>query len=228
MIPTVIIVGADKGGVGKTMVARALLDCLASRGLSARVFDGQSPQGDLVRFAQGMIVDIGSVQDQMKMFDDVADHALTVVDLPAGLLSPTIRALDDAKLLDDVRSGVVKMVLLHVLGPTVSSIAEIAATAKKIDGVKHLLVKNHISGDAHYFDWDTGDTKAILDDYRPSMIDLPHLDDRAAEQMQKRGGTFLSYAADADSRVLRGRVHSWLEKVWREFDRVNVLGSDAR
>jgi len=224
MTPLIIIVGADKGGVGKTMAMRVLLDCIAAQtGLTARVFDAQAPQGDLGRFAEASIIDISSVQHQMKVFDDIAEHPLTLIDLPAGLLSPTIRALDDAKLLEDVRGGAVKMALLHVLGATVSSIAEIAPAAAKIAGIKHLLVKNHISGDSHYFDWDTGEIKALLDQWESSIINLPHLDDRASELMQKRGGSFLSYVDDASqSRVLRGRVKTWLQTAWAEFDRVGL------
>ena len=37
--PVVLIVGADKGGVGKTTVTRTLLDYLASKNVSTRAFD---------------------------------------------------------------------------------------------------------------------------------------------------------------------------------------------
>ena len=48
--PTVILVGADKGGVGKTTVARTLLDYLAANKLAARAFDTETPKGTLHRF----------------------------------------------------------------------------------------------------------------------------------------------------------------------------------
>jgi hypothetical protein len=228
MIPTIVLIGADKGGVGKTMTARALLEYVLARGIKARAFDSEAGKGDLARFASAEIVDLRDVQDQMRVFDGVCAGELTIVDLRATLLSPTLQAFDEAKLLDAVRAGNMRLVLLHVLGPTFGSITEIAAAAAKIGGsAKHLLVKNHIN-DTQFFAWDEG-SRAELAKMSESTIDMPQLAEIACETLQKRGGSFLSFAEDVkESAVLRGRVRSWLEKVWREFDRVNLLGSDAR
>jgi hypothetical protein len=48
--PAVILIGADKGGVGKTTVARTLLDYFAHHRLGARAFDTEVPRGTLKRF----------------------------------------------------------------------------------------------------------------------------------------------------------------------------------
>src|SRR5580698_776854 len=50
MKPAVILVGADKGGVGKTTVARALADYLTGKNIMTRAFDTESPRGTLQRF----------------------------------------------------------------------------------------------------------------------------------------------------------------------------------
>ena len=47
--PAVILVGADKGGVGKTTVSRALLDYLIAHNIPVRAFDTESPKGTLCR-----------------------------------------------------------------------------------------------------------------------------------------------------------------------------------
>src|SRR5690349_17288784 len=48
--PAVIIVGADKGGVGKTTVTRTLLDYFNARKIPTRAFDTEAPKGTLKRF----------------------------------------------------------------------------------------------------------------------------------------------------------------------------------
>ena len=48
--PAVILVGADKGGVGKTTVSRALLDYFIAHNIPTRAFDTESPRGTLKRF----------------------------------------------------------------------------------------------------------------------------------------------------------------------------------
>jgi hypothetical protein len=92
--PTVILIGANKGGVGKTTVARTLLDYLRKQEVPTRAFDTEAPKGTLQRFHPDVseIVDVTAVADQMRIFDTVSDSAVTVIDVRAGLLSSTFCA----------------------------------------------------------------------------------------------------------------------------------------
>ena len=107
--PTVVVVGADKGGVGKTTVSRTLLDYFTAHHVPTRAFDTESPKGTLKRFHPDItdIVDVTSVADQMRIFDTLSstDASVTVIDVRAGLLSPTLRSLRDIGFLDAVKKG---------------------------------------------------------------------------------------------------------------------------
>jgi hypothetical protein len=223
MTPLIIMVGADKGGVGKTMVARALDDYLRVKGANQRVFDAQWKAGDLVRFApKAEVINIENVDDQMKAFDTVS--GVTLVDICAGLLSPTLHALSDVGLLDDVRGGKMALALLHVIGPSLSSLREIADTAAAIGGgVHHILVKNYVV-DGGFTEWEKDPRFAeILRAAAPHTITVPHLTDRAAAELQTVGGSFEAFANDpARSRMLTGYVRHWLKATWDEFDRVGL------
>ena len=80
MNPALIVVGADKGGVGKTTVSRLLLDYLASRKTPARAFDAEHPRGTLARFHGDTteIVDLTQTADQMKIIDTLENAGPTV------------------------------------------------------------------------------------------------------------------------------------------------------
>ena len=97
--PAVVIVGADKGGVGKTTVSRTLLDYFGAHHIPTRAFDTETPRGTLSRFHPDHteIVDVNSVADQMKIFDTLGttQAQVTVIDIRAGLLSSTLQALSD-------------------------------------------------------------------------------------------------------------------------------------
>jgi hypothetical protein len=73
--PTVILIGADKGGVGKTTVARTLLDYITTQEIPTRAFDTEAPKGALHRFHPKIteIVDVTEVSGQMRIFDTVSD-----------------------------------------------------------------------------------------------------------------------------------------------------------
>ena len=107
MKPTVILVGADKGGVGKTTVSRALLDYLAANNILARAFDTEFPRGTLMRFHpnQTEVVDITSTPDQMKILDtlETSGPKVSVIDVRAGQLATTLQALQDVGFLDAVK-----------------------------------------------------------------------------------------------------------------------------
>jgi len=84
---TLILVGADKGGVGKTTISRALLDFMNRKNILVRAFDTENPRGTLNRFYPGIteIIDLGSVASQMKVLDTLktSEVKVTIVDLKA-------------------------------------------------------------------------------------------------------------------------------------------------
>jgi len=67
-------VGADKGGVGKTTIARTLLDYLATRNTPSRAFDSEFPRGTLKRFHPKVteVIDLETAADQIKVIDTLA------------------------------------------------------------------------------------------------------------------------------------------------------------
>src|SRR6476659_10137617 len=107
--PVVIVVGADKGGVGKTTVSRTLLDYFSANNVPTRAFDTESPRGTLMRFHPDIteIVDMTTTSDQMKIFDtlNAASPSVTVIDVRAGLLSPALASLRDIGFRDAAKSG---------------------------------------------------------------------------------------------------------------------------
>src|SRR5579885_928991 len=123
--PTVILAGADKGGVGKTTVARTLLDYVAAHQTPTRAFDTESPRGTLKRFHPDVteVVDVTAVADQMKLFDTLGSAAarVTVIDVRAGLLSSTLQALSDIGFLDSAKKGQITFAFFHILGPSIAS-----------------------------------------------------------------------------------------------------------
>ena len=224
--PLIIMVGADKGGVGKTQVCRALCDYMDTppfNGLDApRILDSQFPKGDLVQFrVSAEVINITDVQDQMKVFDQLS--GITIVDVAAGLLGFTMRAFDQARLLDDVREGKLQIALLHVLGPSISSLSEIGeATAMLGTAASHFIVKNYIN-ETKYFEWDEASEYAkSLKALAHVTIEVPHLDTIANESVQQARQSFVAFAASNASRTLRGRVAKWLELTWASFDRVGL------
>jgi hypothetical protein len=227
MKPAVILVGADKGGVGKTTISRAVLDYLASKSIPARAFDTESPRGALHRFHphETSIVDITETADQMKILDTLSDSAAkaTVIDVRAGQMTETLKALRDVGFLDAVDDGQFTFVIVHVLGPSVSSLGEIAEIAPFVQSAHYFLAKNHIN-DTTFFEWDPKSYASYFEDVEcAGEITIPKLDEMAYEQVELNGVPFADFVAGKQgSFVLRGYVRTWMRNITQELDAIGL------
>jgi hypothetical protein len=233
--PAVILVGADKGGVGKTTVARTLLDYFTAHQVPVRAFDTESPKGTLKRFHPDIteIVDVTSVGDQMKIFDTLgsADAKVTVIDVRAGLLSSTLKALSDIGFLESAKKGQITFAVFHILGPSIASLEEIAETASVVGDANYFLVKNFINNTT-FFEWDPATYNSYFRKIKGAMeFTVAKLNEMACEQVEVASIPFVGFVANKNARgeaanysfVLRGYVRHWLGNVWGEYDRVKLM-----
>jgi glutaredoxin-related protein len=206
MIPTVVLVGADKGGVGKTTVSRVFIDYLRSKSIDFRAFDTEAPLGTLKRFVSDKttVVDLTKSDDQMKVFDTLGNPAVTVIDIRAGLLSPTLQTLTDIGFMARAKQGKLKIVVLHVLGPASTSLEEVAPIIRALDGARHIPIANHIN-----------ETSYPVPD---GSVNIPKLDDNACKAVDRAGVLFHEFASNSDSLVLTGYVNKWVRDVHAAFD----------
>jgi len=238
--PAVIVVGADKGGVGKTTVSRTLLDYFSANSVATRAFDTESPRGTLKRFHPDVteIVDMTATADQMKIFDtlNAVAPSVTVIDVRAGLLSPSLAALRDIGFLDAAKSGQITFAVFHILGPSIASLDEIAETSTFMTGAKYFLVKNFIN-DTPFFQWDQATYNSYFRRIKDATdLTIPKLNEMAFEQVEVASVPFLKFVGNKGlsdeaanySFVLRGYVRHWLASVWSEYDRIkltDIVGS---
>jgi hypothetical protein len=233
--PAVILVGADKGGVGKTTVARTLLDYFGAHNTPTRAFDTESPRGTLKRFHPSVteVVDVTSIPDQMKIFDTLgnAEAKVTVIDVRAGLLSPTLQALNDIGFIESAKKGQITFAVFHILGPSIASLQEIAETARFVGDASYFLVKNHIN-DTSFFEWDPATYNSYFKQIKGvEEITIPKLNEMACEQVEVASVPYVSFVANKNAKneaanysfVLRGYVRHWLGNVWAEYDRVKLV-----
>lgn len=217
--PIIFLVGADKGGVGKTTVTRALAEYITAGFQTPRLIDTQFPTGDLRTFHKDAeLVDLDSTAGQMEAFDNLP--AVTIIDAAAGLLSKTIATLDRTGVLSEVKEGHIRLVLLYLLGPSVSSLSEVVSAYRTLqERVDLYFVKNHIS-QKDFFGWEKDPRFAsALEAMTIRTIDVPHMDSMAAEKVQQLGDQFINFSINpSNSRMLRGYVADWFKQVSASFN----------
>jgi hypothetical protein len=235
MNPTIILVGADKGGVGKTTVTRALLDYLAANNILTRAFDTESPRGTLKRFhpVGTEIVDVSATMDQMKIIDTLSssDTRVSIIDARAGSMLPTLKAFHEMGFLSAAQEGHFTFVVFHILGPSIASLNEIGEAGAYLDDAFYILTKNFIN-ETSFFEWDPAIYKSYVRKIKhPREMSIPKLDAHAYEQVEVAGVPFSSFVNNKkpdgepahNSFVLRGYVRNWFKQVTAGFDSIQLL-----
>jgi len=235
MKPTLILVGADKGGVGKTTVSRALLDFFARKNVLTRAFDTENPRGSLKRFYPSIteIIDLENVAHQMKVLDtlETANVPVTLVDLKAGGLSYALDIFERIGVLEAARSGQFTLGLFHIVGSSIASLDEIGEISRYLNGLEYIVTRNFIN-ETNFFEWDEATSRKYFAGIpKAHEIDIPKLNEMAYEQVDVAGVTFKDFienrSADGQpgkfSFVLRGYVRKWCAEIDDEFARVKLI-----
>ena len=235
MKPTLIIVGADKGGVGKTTVSRFLMDYLARHNILARGFDTENPRGTLNRFypANTKIIDLGDVADQMSVLDTLSSDSanVTVVDLKAGNLSYALDLFERIGVLKAAREGQFDLALVHVVGPSIASLDEINEVTDYVRNLDYIIARNFIN-ETNFFEWDEKTFKKYFANLNSAHeIVIPKLNEMAYEQVDLAGVTYKDFIDDrapdgskgSYSFTLRGYVNKWCNDIDEELEKTQLI-----
>jgi len=234
---SIILVGADKGGVGKTTVSRALLDYFERNNVLARAFDTENPRGTLHRFYPGKatVIDLANVADQMRILDNMeaVPEQVAVVDLKAGNLTSALDIFDRIGVLQAARDGQFDLGLMHVVGPSIASLDEMNEVTEYTKGIDYVVARNFIN-ETNFFEWD----EATYNKYFARLpnakeIEVPKLNEMAYEQVDLAGVTFSDFIANKNAKgedgnfsfVLRGYVRKWLEEIDQQFSELDMIKS---
>jgi hypothetical protein len=226
-VSNIYLVGGEKGGVGKSVCARALAQWCVDRQLPFAAIDCDVTQQSLARsygeFTQ--VIDLGHTESA----DQIVDRALgaerrVVVDLPAQSSRLLEAWLDGAKVLEFAQQLGVQVTFLHVTDGGAASVRELERSLEHIGNrAKHVLVKNQ--GRGHDFaQLDESSAHERLRKLGSPDISLPALEPTAMYKVDRHGLSFwaASQALEGEQALgplERRRVQLWLEKCYSEFDR---------
>jgi hypothetical protein len=222
-------IGGEKGGVGKSVMARLLAQYFIDRNMPFAGVDGDSSHGALVRhygeFSRA--VDLRSNESA----DQILDRALggdrkVVVDLPA----QSAKALEDwltgANVIALARELGTAITLWHVTDGGFASVQQLEQALERYgDSVSHVVVKNH----ARSKDFTQLDASAALTKLRAvsgKVIDLPELDGSAMYKIDGSGASFWAGGNLGDGELAlkpleRERVKMWLGRAYAQLDKLD-------
>jgi hypothetical protein len=223
-------VGGEKGGVGKSVLARVLAQYHIDKEKPFTAFDGDLSHGALVRYYGDytQAVDIGSFESA----DQIAEAAVesgcdVIVDLAAQAARPLDSWITESGLVDFSEDAGVGITLWHVMDDGTDSVRLLEKVLDTYGaGPQYILVRNHgRGGDFSLFD--ESEVKARAMALGARVMDLPSLHAGSMRKIDRAGASLWAAANNKDKAkgptlgmMERQRVRVWLNKAYSELDKV--------
>ncbi|AUB80034.1 mobilization protein [Candidatus Thiodictyon syntrophicum] len=219
-------VGGEKGGVGKSVLARLLAQYHIDHQLPFTAFDTDRSHGALLRFYADYSRPIAL--DEFESADQLMEAALAtdqdiLVDLAAQTSLPLHRWIEQNDLLNLAGEEQIPVIFWHVLDDGADGIALLAALCERyLDHAAYVAVRNYGRG-RDFSAFDASPVRARTQQLGGLVLDLPELHAGTMRKIDHQGISLWAGAHNKDSGLGlmdRQRVKVWLRRVYQQLDQV--------
>jgi CO dehydrogenase nickel-insertion accessory protein CooC1 len=225
-------IGGEKGGVGKSLVARCLAQYLIDKNQPFLGFDTDRSHGALMRFYAGYASPV--LVDRYESLDAIMEAAVEqperriLVDLAAQTHDPLMRWMDESGVLNLADEMNVGIVYWHVMDSGKDSVDLLKRLLDRFGKqLRYVVVRNQVRGtDFSVLEQSGEQSRAV--DLGAQVIGVRHLHDGVINKIDATNSSFWAAknAGTVENAGLglmdRQRVKMWLREVYREFDAVGV------
>ncbi|WP_295409684.1 mobilization protein [uncultured Thiocystis sp.] len=220
-------VGGEKGGVGKSVLARLLAQYHIDQGLPFAAFDTDRSHGALLRFyadySQPMVLDDFESTDQLMESALETDRDI-LVDLAAQTSLPLHRWIDQNDFLSLADEVQVQIVFWHVLDDGADAIALLDHLFKRYDrAAAYVVVKNYGRG-KNFSAYEASAARLLAREMGAAAFDLPDLHAATMRKIDHGSASLWAAAHTKDSGLGlmdRQRVKVWKNRIYQQFNQVS-------
>ena len=225
------LIGGEKGGVGKSMVARIVAQYLIDKELPFLGFDTDRSHGALLRFygeyASPVLV------DNYEALDTIVESAVDqpgrriLVDLAAQTHDPLATWMEEAGVISLADELGMKLFYWHVMDAGKDSVDLLRRLLDRFGtGLNYVLVRNQVRGSDFSVLEQSGEQARAIG-MGAHVVSVKRLHESVIQKIDNSSSSFWkAKSADKDASGLglmdRQRVKMWLRDVYREIDEVGV------
>lgn len=223
-------IGGEKGGVGKSVVARLLSQYYIDRDIAFNAFDGDLSHGALMRYYPDFAeqADLSIFNHLDRIIETAVEEADDIiVDLPAQAHRPLSKWIEESGVLELDNEFGLEINFWHVMDDGTDSqrlLDELIKTYQDKPG--YVVVRNKGRGkDFSVLEKSEVQQRALA--AGAQFIDLPGLNDATMTKTDRVGASFWAAVNNKDPAIgptlgmlERQRVKVWLKKIYEEFDRL--------
>jgi hypothetical protein len=226
------LIGGEKGGVGKSLVARLLAQYMIDHATPFLGFDSDSSHGALLRFYAGYASPV--LIDNYESLDVIVEAASQVperrilVDLAAQTQERLTQWMDDSQLLEVAPELGMLIRYWHVMDTGKDSVDLLKRLLDRHGKrLNYVLVLNEVRGDDFRILEQSGEKARALE-MGASVISIKRLHETSMLKIDASGASFWAVAnkGEGDTSGLglleRQRVKMWLKNSFGEIDKAGV------
>jgi hypothetical protein len=224
------LIGGEKGGVGKSMVARLLAQYFIDHSMPFTGFDADRSHGALLRFYAGYATPV--LVDQYDSLDAIVEAATTqpehriLVDLAAQTGEPLTRWMDESQLLAVAPELNLHIRYWHVMDSGHDSVELLRQLFDRYQSrLNYVLVQNHLrGGDFRIFN-ESG-LAARAQEYHANIIAIRRLHESTMIKIDAASSSFWAATQENDHTTALGvlereRLKSWLRSAYEAIATVS-------
>jgi hypothetical protein len=226
------LIGGEKGGVGKSLVARVLAQYLIDKQLPFLGFDTDRSHGALMRFYSGFASPV--LVNRYEALDAIVEAAAAqpdrriLVDLAAQTHEPLAKWIEESGVLDLAEEAGLAFYYWHVMDTGKDSVDLLAKLLDRFGNQLHyVLVLNQLRGDDFSILQESGAKERALA-LGARLVSIKRLHDGAMQKIDASSSSFWAAKNPADKAssglgmMDRQRVKVWLRAAYQELDAVGV------
>jgi hypothetical protein len=228
----ILLIGGEKGGVGKSLVSRALAQYFIDHSMPFVGFDTDRSHGALMRFYADYASPI--LIDRYEALDHIVEVAVeqsglrVLVDLAAQTHAPLVAWMDDSGVLDLARENGLQITYWHVMDTGRDSVDLLRQILERFqDRLDYVVVRNQLRGN----DFSNLEKSGLLDrlsDLGGGVIEVKQLHQSVIQKIDAKDSSF--WAAKQSGTEFgaglglmeRQRLKTWMNHVFAEFNAAGV------
>lgn len=229
---TIHLIGGEKGGVGKSVVARVLAQYLIDHQIPFLGFDTDRSHGALLRFYRDFASPV--VVDRYESLDAVIEAAVEnperriLVDLAAQTHEPLVRWMDETGVLDMAKELGISVRYWHVMDSGRDSLELLGKLLNHFgERLNYVLVLNELRGGG--FDlFHRSAEKARALELHARTVSIKKLHEASMTKIDGASASFWSAQHTQDKAVTglglleRQRVKVWLRNTYAELESIGI------
>jgi len=226
------LIGGEKGGVGKSLVARILAQYMIDKEMPFLGFDTDRSHGALMRFYAGFASPV--VVGSYEALDAIVEAAVAqpdrriLVDLAAQTHDPIVKWMDESGVLELSGEAGFTLQYWHVMDAGKDSVDLLGKLLDQFgDRLRYVLVLNQLRGDDLSILQKSGEQAKALE-LGARIVSIKRLNEGAVQKIDASSSSFWAAGNSADKASTglgimdRQRVKMWLRGAYQQIDAVGV------